>query len=178
MLASCSPDLKFLEQSLQNQAQCDLRQNRIWLQTLDPKFGNWHWRKVSNLFASLVMSSMNSSCAFSGTFSTSMVNGLLARVNGVSGKLGKYLEIPLQEFLSVLWQKVLFYSLFPVQCHFPQRKLINSGTCKFYFHPIVFCQSWSFNWNARIFFDKSRHVAFGPWRDKFNSYKIAKSSTK
>ena len=39
------------------------------------------------------MSSMNSSCAFSGTSSTLMVNGLLARANGVSGKLGKYLEI-------------------------------------------------------------------------------------
>ena len=41
--------------------------------------------------ASLVMSSMNSSCAFSGTSSSLMVNGLLARTNGVSGKLGKYL---------------------------------------------------------------------------------------
>ena len=43
--------------------------------------------------ASLVMSSMNFSCAFSGTSSTLMVNGLLARANGVSSKLGKYLEI-------------------------------------------------------------------------------------
>ena len=39
--------------------------------------------------ASLVMSSMNSYCAFSGTSSTLMVNGLLAMANGVSGKLGK-----------------------------------------------------------------------------------------
>ena len=46
--------------------------------------------------ASLVMSSMNSSCAFSGTSSTLMVNGLLARANGVSGKLGKYLKFLLQ----------------------------------------------------------------------------------
>ena len=43
--------------------------------------------------ASLVMSSINSSCAFSGTSAALMVNGLLARANGVSGKLGKYLEI-------------------------------------------------------------------------------------
>ena len=41
--------------------------------------------------ASLVMISMNSSCAFSTTSSSLMVNGLLARANGVSGKLGKYL---------------------------------------------------------------------------------------
>ncbi|KAM5198433.1 ras-related protein Rab-26 isoform 2-T2 [Hipposideros larvatus] len=47
----------------------------------------------SVLAASLLISSMNSSCAVSETSSTLTVNGLLASANGVSGKFGKYNEI-------------------------------------------------------------------------------------
>ena len=49
------------------------------------------------------------------------------------GKLGNYLEISSRIFKCSL-TKSMFSSLFLVQYHFPQRKQINSRTCKFYFH--------------------------------------------
>ena len=87
-----------------------------------------HIEEKSVFAASLIMSSMNSSCAFSGTSLTLMVSGLLARATGVSGKLGKYIEIYSSRTFKCSLHKVLFHSLFPVQYHFPQRKQINLTT--------------------------------------------------
>lgn len=71
--------------------QHDLRHNRILLNHLiqhlvtNTKVKSVEVKSISA--ASLAMSSINSSCAFFWTSSTSTVNRLLAGANGVSGKL-------------------------------------------------------------------------------------------
>ena len=90
---------------------------------------------------SLVVSSMNSSCAFSRTSSISTVNGLLASANGMSGNLGKYLEIYSSRICKCCLIEHILFFVSSSSYHFPRTRPVSSTSRKLYFHLIFFAKA-------------------------------------
>ena len=81
----------------------------------------------SFLATSLLMSSMNSSCAVSGTSSTLTVNGLLASANGVSGRFGKCDKISSEGMRKCSFTEIIIVILFSGSMPFSSKKADKVG---------------------------------------------------